>query len=87
LIEEFKEAMFSMQAEKCPGPDGFNPGFHQHFWQLCSPDIFRECCSWLESGQLPASLNSTNIALIPKGSEQWTMKDWRPINCTLQCSL
>ncbi|XP_039683467.1 uncharacterized protein [Medicago truncatula] len=29
--EEFKEAMFSMQPDKCPGPDGFNPGFYQHF--------------------------------------------------------
>ncbi|MCH80906.1 replication protein A 70 kDa dna-binding subunit, partial [Trifolium medium] len=54
-IEEFKEAVFSMQADKCPGPDGFNPG---HF---------------------PATLNVTNIALIPKGEEQKNMKDWRPI--------
>ena len=78
-IKEFKEAMFSMQSDKCPGPDGFNPGFYQHFWQICSPDIFKDCVSWLANGQLPASLNSTNIALIPKGSEQRTMKDWRPI--------
>jgi len=24
-IQEFKEAMFSMHLDKCPGPDGFNP--------------------------------------------------------------
>jgi hypothetical protein len=42
-------------------------------------DIFNECCQWLNEGQFPPSLNSTNIALIPKGSEQKTMKDWRPI--------
>lgn len=30
-IEEFEEATFSMQPDKCPGPDGFNPGFYQHF--------------------------------------------------------
>lgn len=29
--EEFKEATFSMQAYKFPDPDGFNPGFYQHF--------------------------------------------------------
>ena len=29
--------------------------------------------------QLPASLNATNIALIPKGNEQRNMRDWRPI--------
>ncbi|KEH27977.1 hypothetical protein MTR_5g055165 [Medicago truncatula] len=27
-IEEFKEAMFFMRPDKCPGP-GFNPGFYQ----------------------------------------------------------
>jgi len=42
--EEFKEAMFSMQPNKCPGPDGFNPGFYQHFWAVCNDDIFNECC-------------------------------------------
>jgi len=77
--EDFKEAMFSMQPDKCPGPDGFNPGFYQHFWSVCSDDIFNECCEWMNEGQFPPSLNSTNTALIPKGTEQKTMKDWRPI--------
>ncbi|KEH16750.1 hypothetical protein MTR_0100s0120 [Medicago truncatula] len=27
--EEFKEAMFSIQPDKCSGPDSFNPGFYQ----------------------------------------------------------
>jgi hypothetical protein len=34
-ITDFKEATFSMEADKCPGPDGFNPGFYQHFWEIC----------------------------------------------------
>ena len=77
--EEFKEAIFSMHPDKCSGPDGYNPGFYQHFWHMCSDDIFKDCCSWLEVGHFPASLNTTNIALIPKGASQTTMKDWRPI--------
>ena len=27
VIDEFKEAIFSMKPDKCPGPDGFNPSF------------------------------------------------------------
>jgi len=42
---EFRDAMFSMHPDKCPGPDGFNPGFYQHFWNLCSDEIFNECCA------------------------------------------
>ena len=29
--QEFKDAMFSMHPNKCPGPDGFNPGFFSTF--------------------------------------------------------
>ena len=48
--EEFKETMFSMQPDKCLGPDGFNPGFNQHFWSVCSEDVFNECCQWMNEG-------------------------------------
>jgi len=33
----------------------------------------------LDTGQFPPDLNITNIALIPKGSTQVSMKDWHPI--------
>jgi len=76
---EFRDAIFSMHPDKCSGPDGYSLGFYQHFWTLCSDDIFKECCEWLDTGQFPPDLNITNIALIPKGSSQVSMKDWRPI--------
>ena len=76
---EFRDAIFSMHPDKCSGPDGYSPGFYQHFWTLCGDDIFQECCGWLDTGQFPPDLNITNIALIPKGSSQVSMKDWRPI--------
>jgi hypothetical protein len=66
-IEEFREAVFSMQADKCPGPDGYSPGFYHHFWDVCGQEVFMAGCSWLETGVFPPNLNSTNIALIPKG--------------------
>jgi len=28
---EFRDAIFSMHPDKCSGPDGYNPGFYQHF--------------------------------------------------------
>jgi len=75
LIEEFKEAIFSMKPDKCPGPDGFNLGFFQKFWPLCGEEIFKQCCGWLQSGVLPPTINMTNIALIPKRETQVSMKD------------
>jgi hypothetical protein len=38
--DELKEALFQMHPDKSPGPDGFNPAFYQHFWDLCGNDIF-----------------------------------------------
>jgi len=78
-IDEFKEATFSMQADKCPRPDGFNPNFYRSFWDMCGTEVFEAGCSWLAEGVFPPNLNSTNIALIPKGNNQESMKDWRPI--------
>jgi len=78
-MEEFKEATFSMQVDKCPGSDGFNPAFYQNFWSMCGTEIYQAGCYWLAEGAFPPELNSTNITLIPKGDTQESMKDWRPI--------
>lgn len=56
-----------------------NHGFFQHSRSVCSPNIFHGCCLWPNNNQLPPSLNSTNIALIPKGDDHKTMNDQKPI--------
>jgi hypothetical protein len=63
--EELKEALFQMHPDKSPGPDGFNPAFYQHFWDLCGNDVFEAAKEWLVRGYFPSSLNETNICLIP----------------------
>jgi len=78
-VEEFNDAMFSMQPDKFLGPNSFYPGFYQHFWNTCSANIYYERRQWLNEGQFSPSLNATNIALFPKGNEHRSMKDWRPI--------
>jgi hypothetical protein len=78
--EELKEALFQMHPDKAPGPDGFNPAFYQHFWELCGDDIYEAAKEWLERGYFPSSLNETNICLIPKCENPSSMKDLRPIS-------
>ncbi|MCH80000.1 hypothetical protein A2U01_0000762, partial [Trifolium medium] len=78
--EELHEALFQMDPDKAPGPDGFNPAFYQHFWDFCSNDIFEAVKVWLERGYFPSSLNETNICLIPKCENLGSMKDMRPIS-------
>ncbi|KAK2388712.1 hypothetical protein QL285_062362 [Trifolium repens] len=64
--EELRTALFQMHPDKAPGPDGFNPAFYQHFWELCGNDVYEAAKEWLERGYFPSSLNETNICLIPK---------------------
>jgi hypothetical protein len=78
--EELKAALFQMHPNKAPGPDGFNPAFYQHFWDLCGDDIFAAVKEWLQRGFFPSSLNETNICLIPKCENPLSMKDLRPIS-------
>ncbi|GAU34899.1 hypothetical protein TSUD_144300 [Trifolium subterraneum] len=78
--EELKEALFQMHPDKAPGPDGFNPAFYQHFWEMCGNDIFEAAKEWLDRGFFPSSLNDTNICLIPKCENPVSMKDMRPIS-------
>jgi hypothetical protein len=78
--EELKAALFEMHPDKAPGPDGFNPTFYQHFWDICGDNVFEAEKEWLERGYFPSSLNETNICLIPKCDNPNSMKDLRPIS-------
>lgn len=77
--DEFRRAIFSMPADKAPGPDGLNPIFYRRSWNLCGQDVVSFCRQWLGSGSFPPSINETNIVLIPKCIQPSSMKDLRPI--------
>lgn len=78
-IQEVKTALFDMKSEKSPGPDGLNPGFFQHFWDIIGSDLLTFCADFFRTGNLPDNINSTNIVLIPKKSKPECMGDLRPI--------
>jgi len=69
-----------MHPDKSPRTDGLNLGFFQKFWPLIGTKIFEACCSWLDEGSFPSTLNDTNIALIAKVDHPESMKDLRPIS-------
>ncbi|XP_019199805.1 PREDICTED: uncharacterized protein LOC109193404 [Ipomoea nil] len=78
-VEEVKDALFAMYPDKAPGPDGMNPSFYQHFWDVVGGDVASFVINCLESGELPPDLNNTDIVLIPKKNNPELVTDLRPI--------
>jgi len=77
---EVKEAIFQMEHNKAPGPDGFPLEFYQVFWFLLKYDLmalFEE----FHTGTLPIhSLNFRNIILLPKTNDAKRIQQHRPIS-------
>ncbi|XP_062088511.1 uncharacterized protein LOC133795077 [Humulus lupulus] len=63
---EVKEALFQMHPDKSPGPDGFNPGFYQRYWDIVGSDVIRLVQHFFMFTEFPVHLSDTHIALIPK---------------------
>ena len=74
----------SFPHDKCPGPDGWPAEFFIHFFDLLGGELTDLMEVFRTQGHIPANLNSTFIALIPKISDPQSFSDFRPISlCNL----
>nr|XP_027081023.1 uncharacterized protein LOC113703745 [Coffea arabica] len=77
---EIKEALFSMNPTKAPGPDGMTPNFFQKFWNILKTDVIQAITSFFHSGHMLKAVNHTIISLIPKVENPTDIKQFRPIS-------
>ena len=90
LISEFTEtevrdAVFQMEHNKAPGPDGFLVEFYQVFWNLIKDDLMAFFTDFHKEDLNLYSLNFGIITLIPKIHEATKIQQYRPI-CVLNVS-
>ena len=76
---EIKEALFAVNAEKAPGPDGFSASFYQAHWAEVGPDLVVEIQEAFRTGTIPKGINGTHVCLIPKIKTPQRVSDYRPI--------
>jgi hypothetical protein len=76
--EEVRNAIFLMEHNKAPAPDGFSAEFYQTFWDTIKGDLL-ELFSYLHAGQLELfRLNFGEIILLPKVNEAERIQQYRP---------
>lgn len=82
---EIKEAVFAINSDKAPGPDGMTSLFYQRFWKETAKDITIYVRDFFESDAFDQRLNETNICLIPKTDRPFEMTEFRPISLCNVC--
>lgn len=78
---EIKQVLFSMPANKAPGPDGYTAEFYKAAWPIIGPDFLVSVKSFFMTGFMPHGVNATILSLVPKSTEAKSIKDYRPIAC------
>ena len=65
-MEEVKMALFSMNSDNSPGPDGFQAFFFQKCWEIIGLDLWKAIEATRNGGLLLSKINYTFLTLIPK---------------------
>lgn len=76
--EEIKVAVFSLNKDSAPGPDGYGGGFFQAFWDNVGMDVVKSVKQFFARKIMP-NLNSNLVVLIPKFKGADMIENFRPI--------
>ena len=79
--EEIKNALFSIDDSKAPGPDGFSSLFFKRAWSIVGNEVCDAVVDFFTNGCILREINCTIIALVPKDPNPSSMHDYRPIAC------
>ena len=83
--QEVYDAIFQMEKNKAPGPDGFPAEFYKKCWNIIKKDLM-EMFDAFHKGELPLfHLNFGTIILLPKKEDAIQIQQYRPI-CLLNVS-
>ncbi|KAL6328062.1 hypothetical protein AAG906_033333 [Vitis piasezkii] len=78
--EEISKAIFQLDRDKAPGPDGFTIAVFQECWDVIKEELVRVFAEFHRSGIINQNTNASFIVLLPKKSLSKRISDFRPIS-------
>lgn len=84
---EISSALFSMDANASPGPDGFGPSFYKAFWTELKPHVAHLFSDFYDGRINLDGLNRAHLILLPKSDGVTSAAGFRPIslqNCPMK---
>eukprot|EP00253_Pinus_taeda_P007450 PITA_07450 len=79
-MDEVKRALYAMNPDKSPGPDGFTASLLQNCWDIVGKDLYKMVHKSQACQKLGGSTNSSFLALIPKEKGANNFNRFRPIS-------
>lgn len=79
--DDIKAALFGIDNNKAPGPDGYSSLFFKSAWSVVGEDFCAAVQDFLSSGKMLKQINHSVISLIPKSAHASSPGDFRPISC------
>ncbi|GAU22700.1 hypothetical protein TSUD_138230 [Trifolium subterraneum] len=77
--DEIKVAVFALNKDSAPGPDGFGAFFYQHYWDIVKNDVINAVLEFFTTSWILPGFNSNIIALLPKSPEAYSIDQYKPI--------
>lgn len=79
-VEEVKKAVWLLDGNKVPGPDGFTIVFYKTCWEVIKEDLMQVFKDFYEKSFLDKGSNATYISLMPKREGTDQLSDFRPVS-------
>ncbi|XP_042484235.1 uncharacterized protein LOC122064574 [Macadamia integrifolia] len=76
---EIKEAVWELDLESAPGPDGFPDKFYRSCWEIINLDVCNAVRSFFNEGRMPNVINTIFLVLIPKVEGAMSLDKFRPL--------